>query len=148
MTDEHYRRFREHVEDGYARQVAESGAASWADAVEKASEDYARLLPRGLATPDHYLYAAYDGPAQVGLLWLNLQTRANGVEGFVYAVEVFPDFRRQGYGGAIMTAAESVVSGRGGAAIGLNVFGSNVGARSLYEQLGYETVSVQMRKRL
>jgi ribosomal protein S18 acetylase RimI-like enzyme len=148
MTDEQYRGYREHAEDGYARQIAESGTRGWEDAVEKASEDFARLLPEGTATQDQYLYAAYDGPIEVGLVWINLQTRSSGIEGFVYDIEVFADFRRQGYGGAIMTAAESVVRDRGGVAMGLNVFGSNVGARSLYEQLGYETASVQMRKRL
>jgi ribosomal protein S18 acetylase RimI-like enzyme len=148
MTDEQYRGYREHAEESYARQMAESGELSWEDAVEKAAADYARLLPKGLSTPDQYLYAAYDDSSQVGLLWLSLQTKSAGVEGFVYDVEVYPDFQRRGYGGQIMTAAESLVRDRGGLALALNVFGSNVGARSLYEQLGYETTSVQMRKRL
>jgi ribosomal protein S18 acetylase RimI-like enzyme len=148
MTDEQYRGYREHAEESYAQQMAESGEMSWEDSVEKAASDYARLLPKGLATPDQYLYAAYDGSAEVGLLWISLQTRSGGIEGFVYDIEVHPDFRRRGYGGAIMTAAESLVRDRGGLAMALNVFGSNVGARSLYEQLGYETTSTQMRKRL
>jgi ribosomal protein S18 acetylase RimI-like enzyme len=148
MTDEQYRRFREHAEEEYAREITESGSLAWEDAVEKSSEDHARLLPKGLATPDHYLYAAYDGPTEVGLMWLFFETKSDGVKGFVYAVEVFADFRRQGYGAAIMTAAESAARDRGAVAMGLNVFGTNVGARSLYEQIGYEATSIQMRKRL
>jgi len=32
--------------------------------------------------------------------------------------------------------------------IGLNVFGDNLGAQSLYKQMGFETTSIQMRKLL
>jgi ribosomal protein S18 acetylase RimI-like enzyme len=148
MTDEQYRRYSEHAEDGYARQIAESGSMAWEEAVQKASDDYARLLPKGLASPDNYLYAAYDTATEVGLIWLSFETKSDGIHAFVYDIEVFPDFRRRGYGAAIMTAGESSARDRGALSIGLNVFGSNVGARSLYEQLGYETTSVQMRKRL
>jgi ribosomal protein S18 acetylase RimI-like enzyme len=148
MTDEQYRAFRAHAEDGYAQQIAESGSMAWEDAVEKASQDYRGLLPKGLATPDHFLYAAYDGPAEVGIVWVSLETKSDGVHGFVCDVEVHEDFRRQGYGRAIMLAVEDTVHDRGAVTMGLNVFGSNTGARSLYEQLGYETTSVQMRKRL
>jgi ribosomal protein S18 acetylase RimI-like enzyme len=148
MTDEQYRAFREHAEDGYAQQIAESGSMAWEDAVEKASQDYQRLLPKGLATPDQFLYAAYDGPAEVGILWVSLETKSDGVHGFVADVEVHENFRRQGYGRAIMLAAEDTVRARGALTMGLNVFGTNTSARSLYEQLGYETTSAQMRKRL
>jgi ribosomal protein S18 acetylase RimI-like enzyme len=144
MTDEQYRRYRERAEDGYAEQIAESGAMAWDDAVEKAAGDYARLLPEGLATPDQFLYAAYDGTAEVGLIWINL----DGLRGFVYDVEVHPDHRRRGYGTAIMTAAEAIARDRGARSMSLNVFGPNLGARSLYERLGYVVTSVQMRKRL
>jgi ribosomal protein S18 acetylase RimI-like enzyme len=148
MTDQQYRDFRENAEENYAKDIAESGELAWEDAVEKAAEDFARLLPKGLATPDHFLYVAYDGPAEVGVMWFSLETKADGIRGFVFDIEVRRDFRRQGYGGAIMTAAEAAARDRGAASMGLNVFGSNVGARNLYEQLGYETTSVQMRKRL
>jgi ribosomal protein S18 acetylase RimI-like enzyme len=148
MTDEQYRAFRAHAEDGYAQQIAESGSMAWEDAVEKASQDYSRMLPHGLATPDQFLYAAYDGPAEVGLVWVALETKSDGVHGFVCDVEVHEDFRRRGYGRAIMLAAEQTVRERGALTMGLNVFGSNIGARTLYEQLGYNITSVQMRKRL
>jgi ribosomal protein S18 acetylase RimI-like enzyme len=47
-----------------------------------------------------------------------------------------------------MLAGEDFARTHGAESIGLNVFGQNTGARALYEDLGYETVSVQMRKRL
>jgi len=148
MTDEQYRAYRDTAEDGYAKEIAESGLLAWPDAVEKASEDFGRMLPDGLATPDNYLRTAYDDGAEVGLLWLKIDTRSDGRRAFVADVSVREELRRRGYGEAIMTAAEALGRDLGAGTIALNVFGHNTGARALYEGLGYETTSVQMRKRL
>jgi ribosomal protein S18 acetylase RimI-like enzyme len=148
MTDEQYRAYRDTAEDGYAKHIAESGLMAWPDAVQKASEDFTRLLPDGLATADSYLWTAYDGAAEVGMLWLLIETRSDGRRAFVGDVRVRAEVRRRGYGEAIMTAAEALGRERGATTIALNVFGNNVGARALYEGLGYETTAVQMRKLL
>jgi ribosomal protein S18 acetylase RimI-like enzyme len=148
MTDAQFAAYRSTAEDGYARQVAESGAMSWAAAVEKAAADFARLLPEGRGTPGAHLFTAHAGDDQVGMVWLRLETGADGRHAFVYDIEVRPEHRRAGHGRAIMLAAEDFVRAQGAESIGLNVFGQNVGARALYEDLGYETISIQMRKRL
>jgi ribosomal protein S18 acetylase RimI-like enzyme len=147
MTDEQYRDYRDTAEDGYAKQIAESGLMAWPDAVQKASDDFARMLPDGLATTDNHLWTAYDD-AEVGILWLRIEARSDGRRAFVGDVSVRENVRRRGYGEAIMTAAEALSRDLGATTIALNVFGNNVGARALYEGLGYETTSVQMRKRL
>ena len=144
MTDAEFVAFREAGEDGYAQQIAESGSMSWADAVQKASADFGRLLPGGLHTPGQFLWTAYDGAAPVGHLWLQIE----GGAAFVYDIEVRADQRRHGYGRAIMLAGEVAAREAGATTMGLNVFGQNAGARSLYEQLDYQVTSVQMRKTL
>lgn len=148
MTDVQYAAYRASAEEGYARQVADSGAMSWEDAVDKAAADYQRLLPEGLSTPDHHLWHAYDGETEVGLLWLHITAKAAGLEAFIYDVEVGESLRGRGYGQAIMRAAEELCRARGVVSIGLNVFGQNAGARRLYEREGYEITSLQMRKHL
>jgi ribosomal protein S18 acetylase RimI-like enzyme len=148
MTDGQYRDYRATAEDRYAKQIAESGLMAWPDAVQKASEDFTRSLPDGLATPDNYLWTAYDGDAEVGMLWLWIETRSDGRRAFIGYVSVREEVRRRGYGEAIMTAAEARSRELGAATVALNVFGHNVAARALYEGLGYEITSVQMRKRL
>jgi ribosomal protein S18 acetylase RimI-like enzyme len=148
MTDEQYRAYRDSAEDGYAKQIAESGSLPWEDAVQKAANDFARSLPKGLATPDSHLLTAYDGDTEVGILWLRIETQAAGRRAHVGDVQVHEGVRRKGYGRLIMTAAEALGRDLGASTIGLTVWGHNVGARALYDQLGYETTSVQMRKRL
>jgi ribosomal protein S18 acetylase RimI-like enzyme len=47
-----------------------------------------------------------------------------------------------------MELAEAEVKARGARSLGLKVFGFNAAARSLYESLGYSTVSLLMTKQL
>ncbi len=148
MTDEQYRRYRDGAVASYAQDIADSGLLPPAEAQQKARDDYARLLPDGLATEGHHLWTAYDGDVEVGMFWLNVERKSDGPHAFVYDFEVRPGLRRKGYGRAIIEAAEARCRGWGVVSIGLSVFGANVGARALYEQMGFQVAVAQMRKRL
>lgn len=148
MTEEQYAAYRLHAEDSYAEGIHRSGAMSLEDARAKSAEDYARLLPDGLATEGHRLWTAYDGDLEVGVLWLAFKDTSEGVSAFGYDFEVREDLRRHGYGRSMMLAAEQVCRELGVVQVGLSVFGDNLGAQSLYEQMGFEVASIQMVKRL
>ena len=148
MTDEQYRAYRETAEQDYAENIAKSGAMPLADAVQKATEDFARLHPDGLATSGDLVWTAYAGEVEVGMLGLRLQERSDGLHAFGFDFRVRPELRRHGYGRAIMAAAEQICRERNILSVGLNVFGFNLGAQSLYEQMGFEVTSIQMSKRL
>ena len=148
MTEEQYREYREFAEEDYAQNIARSGAMPLADAVKKAATDFARLHPDGLATSGDLVWRAYDGDTEVGMLGLRLERRSDGQHAFGFDFRVEPGVRRQGYGRAIMAAAEKVCRERGIVSVGLSVFGFNLGAQSLYEQMGFEVTAIQMSKRL
>ena len=148
MTAGQYRAYRETSDEQYAKDIAESGAMSYEDAVQKAADDFGRLLPQGLETPGHFLFTGYDGDTEVGMLWLRIEDKADGPHAFGFDFRVLPELRRHGYGRAMMVAAEDFCRGRGVVSIGLSVFGFNRGAQSLYEQMGFEVTATQMRKRL
>ena len=148
MTEEQYRVYRKFAEEDYAQNIARSGAMPLADAVEKAAADFAKLHPDGLATPDDLLWTAYNGDTEVGMLGLRIQQRADGLHAFGFDFRVELGLRRLGYGRAIMAAAEKICRERGIVSVGLNVFGFNLGAQSLYEQMGFVVTSIQMNKRL
>ena len=148
MTEPEYRAFRVAAEADYAGNIAESGMLPAREAAEKASEDFERLLPEGLATPGHELWSAYDGDRRVGMLWLHLEQKSDGLHAFGYDFSVREELRRQGYGRAVLVAGEAVCRDRGVVSVGLNVFGFNEGARALYEQMGFETTAILMRKQL
>ncbi|WP_433216930.1 GNAT family N-acetyltransferase [Dactylosporangium sp. CS-047395] len=109
---------------------------------------FARLLPDGVDSPGQLLFSGVAaGGDVVGYIWLALPT-ADRPQAWVYDVQVDAAFRRQGYGRALMLAAEEELRSRGIGVLGLNVFGHNSGARELYESLGYETMTIQMAKDL
>jgi ribosomal protein S18 acetylase RimI-like enzyme len=132
---------------GYAAMIAASGAMPADAAREKAERDTARYFGGGFAAPGQLLFRVVAGDIAVGWLWL-------GVPGpdpdprmaWVFEIEIEAAFRGRGYGRAAMRLAEDEARARGMTSLGLNVHGQNTVARSLYESLGYETMSLQMKK--
>jgi GNAT superfamily N-acetyltransferase len=147
MTDEEYETYRRTGEQTYARSYHRAGMP-WEDAVERAANDYAKVLPDGLATPDTYLWTAKDGNEQVGMLWLKVTHRLGGDTAFGYDFLVREDLRRRGYGRAVMLAAEQWCRRHGIVSVGLHVFAHNSGAIGLYEQMGFVEVGRNLERRI
>lgn len=148
MTDQQYGAYRHRAEERYAQSITASGAMPLPEARRKATDDFERLLTEGLRTEGHHLWVVYDGSDEIGMLWLHVQQRSDGLHAFGYDFEVREELRRRGHGRAIMQAAEQACREMGVTSVGLSVFGHNLGARSLYEQMGFEVTAIQMHKRL
>jgi ribosomal protein S18 acetylase RimI-like enzyme len=148
MTEEQYSAYRSSSDEAYAMSIASSGSMPLEEAREKSRDDFARLLPDGLESEGHRFWTAYDGDAEVGMLWVHLRPSSEGLTAFGYDFEVPEALRRSGYGRAIMVAATEELRALGVVSVGLNVFGDNLGAQALYEQMGFEVTSIQMRKLL
>jgi len=148
MTWDEFDGYRAEAEADYAGNVAAAGLLPAEEARAKATEDFARLLPDGLATVDHFFWTARDGDRPVGLLWLHIAPRSDGLHAFGYDFSVREELRRHGYGRAMAHAAYDVCRQRGVVTVGLNVFGFNLGARTLYDQLGFEVTAQQRKKAL
>ena len=114
----------------------------------KADKDLPQLLPDGLATPHHFMYAIEDDGRFAGYLWLCDRDGELGHSLFVYAVEVDEEFRGRGLGRAAMVFAEDEARRLGIGKVALNVFGGNAVARHLYLSLGYTETAVHMEKRV
>ncbi|MBO4208909.1 GNAT family N-acetyltransferase [Micromonospora echinofusca] len=120
-------------------------------ASRKARQDRAAFLPHGLATERHRLLVAVnDAEQSVGHAWFGLdepRTRASDTA-WLYDISVEEPYRRSGYGRAILAAVEALAREAGATRLGLNVFGHNTPAISLYQACGYEVMAQQMAKRL
>lgn len=93
------------------------------------------------------LVAETSSSGPIGTAWVALNDpRERGP--WIYAIEIDAAQRGKGYGRALLEAIEIDVASRGGANVGLNVFGGNAVARRLYESAGYQITSVYMRKEL
>ncbi len=148
MSERQFGRYRAQAEESYAESIAASGTLPLEEARAKSAADFARLLPAGLDTPEQLFWTGYDADTEVGMVWLNIAAKSDGLHAFGYDFIVREGLRRKGYGRAIVVAAEHLCRDRGVVAIGLNVFGHNHGARSLYEQMGFEVTATLLRKSL
>ena len=135
---------------GYAEDNV--GAGRWArvGALERSRDDFASLLPRGLDTPDNFLFEILenDGGAIVGFLWYAIERKHGSCAAYIYDLEVRTEHRRKGHARRALHALELVAAESGATSIGLNVFANNVGAQALYQDLGYAPTNVNMHKSL
>lgn len=132
----------------YAKQHTIGGKWTAKDSLRLAREEFDRLLPQGVATPDHRFFSMVLLPDRkvVGMLWVKVE-REPRLASFIYMIEVFKPFRRRGFASQAMRLLEKDVRRLGHESIHLHVFGHNAAARSLYERLGYLPTNVLMRKR-
>jgi ribosomal protein S18 acetylase RimI-like enzyme len=146
-TQDEFEQWLPHTEAEYARHIAESGSMSAAAAAEKARLDTAQRFTTGLDSPGQVLFRLVAGDQPVGWLWLNVPViGGDPLMAWVNNIEVDPEYRGRGYGRAAMLLAEDEARARGMTSLGLNVHGQNTVARSLYDSLGYEVMTQQMRK--
>jgi ribosomal protein S18 acetylase RimI-like enzyme len=105
-------------------------------------------LPEGVKTKDNFLFTLVDPTIgeKVGMLWYAILERGNKRQAFVYDVIVDEQFRRRGYGYQAFQKMEEIVKGEGVNMIALHVFGYNVGAKAMYEKLGFEVTYISMKK--
>ena len=148
MTDAEFTAYRARAEREYAAQVADSGQLDPESAAARAAEDYARLLPDGLATPHMHLWTAVVAEEPVGLGWIEVQPREAGNTAWVYDIQVGEGRRGKGHGRGIMLALQQAARDLGAVSVGLNVFGHNTRAIRLYESLGYSVTGLQMKLEL
>ncbi|HZT91827.1 MAG TPA: GNAT family N-acetyltransferase [Gaiellaceae bacterium] len=147
LRGDEYDEFLAHALVQYADDMIRAGID--ADAARAKSErDHAALLPDGVDTAGHSLYAILDGDTRVGYLWLAERESEMGRNLFVYGIQVDESHRGRGLGRAAMVFAEEEARRRGLPRIALNVFGGNDVARALYASLGYRETAIYMEKAL
>ena len=147
MTGEEYDAWRGYAVRGYAQEFVDSGTLDPDAAAERAEKDFDELLSDGLATTDHLLWSGrVDGEDRaVGAIWVKVMPERTPPHAFVFGLDVYPEFRRRGFGRALMEGALDELRHRGIATVGLNVFGHNDVARRMYDQLGFRVTSTQMK---
>ena len=150
MTSEEFDRFRAYSIVQYA--VAHTSVGNWSEeeAIEKSTQAINELLPDGAQTEGTLVLTALTGEGiPIGYLWIGLQRKGGSPgEAWIYDIELYEQFRGNGYGRALLALAETESRKNGVKKLGLNVFGNNTIARKLYASAGYETTAIQMSKEL
>jgi ribosomal protein S18 acetylase RimI-like enzyme len=89
-------------------------------------------------------------PFPIACLWMgNAIDQITGLRhAHLFLLYVVPEYRRRGVGKALMQYGETWAKARGDKQIGLQVFANNTPALNLYDQLGFQTQSLWMVKKL
>ena len=150
MNAEEFAAYLERAIPKFAQDKVASGQWSKASSLELSRQGYDELLPKGLATPENFLFTLREAATQVvvGALWYAIQKRAGQRIAYVYDVLVEPQHRHMGYATQAFQALEAEVRSLGLCGVALHVFGHNEAAQALYAKLGYQTTNIIMFKKV
>lgn len=134
--------------DTYVKDLVAAGQ-SREEADRLATASMERAFPAGVPNPGHVVFdvVEIDG-TPVGYLWLGQDPSDDPGAWWVWDIEIHADKYGRGFGLHTMLLGEAYAQAQGAHTLGLNVFGTNLRARILYESMGYEIVSAKMRKEL
>lgn len=136
-------RFAQYVRvstEAFAASLLGAGLYSPEEAIAESRRQFDVNLPHGVETAGQHLYAVKSAGSEVGILWFAMRNRAGQGHAFIYDIEVSAEHRGQGYGTAMMLAAEQEAQRLGAISLGLHVFADNAPAIRMYEGLGYQRV--------
>jgi ribosomal protein S18 acetylase RimI-like enzyme len=106
------------------------------------------MLKDGLHTPNNFFYAISDSSSTeiFGHLWVLVRER--GSEKSLFIADIFVDekFRGRNIGTETLNWCDKQARELGCASVSLHVFEHNTKAFKLYERMGFNSVSIQMRK--
>ncbi|WP_371628648.1 GNAT family N-acetyltransferase [Streptomyces sp. NBC_00341] len=122
----------------YVDDIVRSGAKSPEDAARKSDDDFAKLIPEGLATPGTTLLVIEVAGEPIGTGWLK-HGHLPGVT-YGYSLHIDERYRGNGYGRAAMAAGEQATLAAGDAVLMFTVWGGNEVAMNLYTSVGYRIV--------
>ena len=130
MTESEYMNWLELTISNYAKSLVTSGQYSEIEAAEEAKEAF--CLKDGLSTPNLFTAENADG-TPVGMIWHTEDPKCI----FILDLLVYDEYRRMGYGHAILAESERIFKERNIQTVELHVFESNNAAISLYEKCGF-----------
>lgn len=150
MTAEEFESFIEISMRDQADGQVRAGTWSAEEAGEMISMLRDEVLPAGLDTAGHYFFTTVesDTGAQVGGLWYAVEEEAGKRCLFVMDIQVYPPYRRRGYGSAAFRAMEEKAREMGIGTISLHVFRHNRPARAMYKKLGYSGTNTIMSRQI
>ncbi|WP_432454199.1 MULTISPECIES: GNAT family N-acetyltransferase [unclassified Agarivorans] len=148
MNDESFSKYQNIMIPAYANENVQSGRWDKSGALERSKNECFNLLPEGLKSKNNYLFDVIENTSgdHAGYIWVKVEDQASSKSAFIYDVGIYENYRRKGYAKSALHLIEKVVAEQGVTSIGLHVFNQNTGAQYLYNSIGYQMVSHNMRK--
>jgi len=138
MNEDEYILWKEWSISDYAKSLIASGQCSESDARAQSESDFHEGLVNGLSTINHHILVAenIDG-ISVGMIWYETE---NPTHAFIEDFVVSAEYRRMGYGCAILTELERTLRLAEIPSVVFHVFEQNSPAINLYEKCGFTII--------
>jgi RimJ/RimL family protein N-acetyltransferase len=142
--------FAAHSAAGYARDLKRTYGYEDAKAAEYALSVIDEILPQGLDTPGHFIFhLRSDSDQNIGVLWFEVRSEDDApLTLFIFDLEIFVDFQRQGWAQRALIAVEAWANDRGIRRLELNMFADNEAAQALYRAAAFKPCEITMGKNL
>lgn len=148
MSPERFPMWLERSRHEYERDLVVTGESD-EDAQRHAAESMEGVFDSGAPSAHNAVFDLVDALGRaVGYLWVGRDNSGDDTSWWIWDILIDDDHSGLGIGRTAMLLAEEYARSQGAQTLGLSVFGFNAAARGLYDSLGYETVSVKMRKPL
>lgn len=118
------------------------------EAKKQAQEEYQKILPDGFRTNNHHFFVAHLDNEPAGYAWFEIRIQGDKKSAWGYDIHVKDEFRRQGIAKNIFNELENELKTLGVTEVRFHVYADNFRAIPLYEQFGFETTNIVMRKEL
>lgn len=138
MTQAEYPEWLVSEKAAYVGDIVRAGALGSEEAVRKSDDDFAKLIPEGLATPDNTFLVLEAAGERIGTGWLRHGHLPGASYG--YSLYIQEQYRGRGYGRAAMAAGEQATLAAGDSVLMFTVWGGNEVAMNLYTSAGYRVV--------
>ncbi|MDA7025089.1 GNAT family N-acetyltransferase [Bacillus sp. CLL-7-23] len=149
MSEQDFEEYKSYTINHYAMEKVKAGLWTVAEAMEKAEEQFQRLLPNGLNSTNHYLWSIVNEEKDVmGWLWVYIDREHPLKDAFIYDIGLYEAYQGQGIGKWVLKTLEEEAEELGVKKLSLHVFAHNKTAIRLYEKMNYEVTDLHMSKRL
>lgn len=146
MTEEAFEHYFQDKISRYTDVLSENIHEVGEEPSVRALKQLKNLLPNGINTAHHHLFNIQFSNKVIGYVWLKIEEEKKSA--FLYEIYLLEEYRAKGYGTKIMQSIEELLQQKEIIYFKLHVFGSNTGARKLYEELGFEIAGINMMKAL
>ncbi|WP_080848058.1 GNAT family N-acetyltransferase [Cytobacillus gottheilii] len=145
MSEEEFTVYFENKVKRYSHVLSENvHEVSSEDPIYKARKLLNNILPKGVQTSNHYLFNIFESDQLIGFVWIKVEKEKKSA--FLYEIIIFEEYRGKGFGTKVMKNIEDWLEQEEISYFKLHVFGSNDGARKLYEELGFKVAGLNMMK--
>ncbi|UCG01284.1 MAG: GNAT family N-acetyltransferase [Candidatus Heimdallarchaeota archaeon] len=138
MTEQEFLDYLEYLIKDYSKDYAQIKKVGLEEAKKQTELQIEVLLPKGYATPDVFIGFIRGEAQNIGHIWYIHEHKKKYT--FLADIEVFPEFRNEGYATQALKLLEKEVISHRFQAIVLHVFKHNFLAKRLYEKLGYTII--------